>query len=178
MLRYIFTLATLLDSKSRIKKHYSPDVVISDLFDEDLDEIDFINSLSELELIYGFEIPEELYDRTDMTLEQFAYELSLLPVINDELYPEFFDIKFTSMKLTKRWIELEEKTDDESLHEMQRINEKLSELDVQINVLIKKNLEKRVFDSPHFSHYFDLSVRPYVNLFLYLMMLRCYRSLS
>ena len=37
MLKYIFTLATLLDSKSRIKKHYSPDTVISDLLDEDLD---------------------------------------------------------------------------------------------------------------------------------------------
>jgi hypothetical protein len=117
MLRYIFTLATLLDSKSRIKKHYRSDTVISDLFDEDLDEIDFIKSLSELELIYGFEIPEEFYDRTDMTLEQFAYELSQLPLISDELYPEFLDIKFTAMKLTKRWIELEEKTDEESICE-------------------------------------------------------------
>ena len=119
MIKYIFTLATLLDSKSKIKKHYSPDTVISDLFDEDLDEIDFINSLSELELIYGFEIPEELYDRTDLTLGEFAEELSQLPLISDELYPEFFDIKFTSMKLTKRYIELENKTDAESVREMQ-----------------------------------------------------------
>jgi len=41
MRRYIFTLATLLDYDSEIKKHYSPDTVISDLFDENLDEIDF-----------------------------------------------------------------------------------------------------------------------------------------
>ena len=65
MLKYIFTLAKLLDSKSRIKKHYSPDTVLSDLFDENLDEIDFINSLSELELIYGFEITDELYAKTN-----------------------------------------------------------------------------------------------------------------
>jgi len=136
MIKYIYTLATLLDSKSRIKKHYSPDTVISDLFDENLDEIDFIRSLSELELIYGFEIPEELYDRTYLTLEQFADELSLLPVISDELYPEFFNVKFTSMKLTKRYIELEEKTDGESLREMQRINEKFEELDDRLNVLL------------------------------------------
>jgi len=101
MYRYIFTLATLLDSKSRIKKHFSPDILISDLFDEDLDEIDWMLSLSELEIIYGFEIPEELYDRTDLTLEQFADELSKLELIPDELYEEFFDIKFTVMKLTK-----------------------------------------------------------------------------
>ena len=53
--------------------------MISDLFDENLNEIDFIKSLSELELIYGFEIPEELYDRTDLTLGQIADELSQLP---------------------------------------------------------------------------------------------------
>lgn len=140
MLKYIFTLATLLDYKSKIKKHYSPDTVISDLFDEDLDEIDFINSLSELEIIFGFEIPEELFDRTDLTLGEFDEELSNLPLISDELYEEFFDIKFTSMKLTKRWIDLEEKTDADSVSEMQIINEKFAELDDHLNVLLGNTL--------------------------------------
>lgn len=140
MLKYIFTLATLLDSKSNIKKHYSPDTVISDLFDDDLDEIDFIKSLSELELIYGIEIPDELFDKTNLTLEEFAYELSQLPVFPDELYPEFFDIKFTSMKLTKRWIDLEEKTDVNSVREMQIINEKFEELDDRLNIVLGNTL--------------------------------------
>ncbi len=136
MIKFIFALATLLDSKSNIKKHYSPDTVISDLFDENLDEIDFIKSLSELEIIYGFEIPEELYDKTDLTLGVFAEELSQLLLIPDKLYPEFFDIKFTSLKLTKRWIELENKTDEDSLREMQIINEKFAELDDRLNVVL------------------------------------------
>lgn len=136
MLRYIFTLATLLDSKSRIRKHYSPETVISNLFDDDLDEIDFVKSLSELEIIYGIEIPEEIYDRTDLTLGEFADELSQLPIISEELYPEFFDIKFTSMRLTKRYIELETKTDEDSLRELQRINEQFEELDDRWNVLL------------------------------------------
>ena len=38
-------------------------------------EIDFECALSEFELIYGFEIPEELFDRTDLTLGEFAEEL-------------------------------------------------------------------------------------------------------
>ena len=140
MFRYIFTLATLLDSKSKVRKHYSPETVISNLFDDNLNEIDFIKSLSELELIYGFEIPEDLYDRTDLSLGEFADELSQLPVIPDEQFPEFFDIKFTSMKLTKRWIELEEKTDAKSLKEIQMIKEKFEELDDRLNVLIGKML--------------------------------------
>jgi len=122
MYKYIFTLATLLNNKSRAKKHYSPDTVISDLFDENLDEIDFIRSLSELELIYGFEMPDELYDRTGLTLEEFADVLSKLELIPDELYEEFFDVKFTAMKLTKRAIELEVKTDEESIRELKETN--------------------------------------------------------
>ena len=136
MLRYLFTLSALMDYKSKIKKKYSPDIIISDLFDENLDEIDFIKSLSELEVIYGFEIPDELFDRTDLTLGQFAYELTQLPLISDELYPEFFDIKFTLMKLTEKWIPLEDKTDEESVYEMQMINEKFEELDDRLNVLL------------------------------------------
>ena len=137
MHRYLYTLISLLNSKSRLQKHYSSGTVISDLFDENLNEIDFIKSLSELELIYGIEIPEELYDRTDLTLGNIAEELSQLPLISDELYPEFFDIKFTSMKLTKRYIKLETKTDADSVLEMQRINNKFIELDDRLNYLQK-----------------------------------------
>ena len=137
MYKYIFTLATLLDSKSRIRKKYCPDILISDLFDENLDEIDWIMVLSELELIYGFEIPDELYDRTDLTLEQFAYELSKLPLIDDELYPEFYDIKTTTMKLTNRAIELEVKTDEESIREVQEIDAEFEELTIRLNMILE-----------------------------------------
>ena len=106
------------------------------MFDDNLDEIDFIMSLSELELIYGFEIPEDLYDRTDLTLGQIAQVITQLPMISDNLYEEFFDIKFTTMKLIKRYIELETKTDEESILEKQKINQKFKELDKRLNSLL------------------------------------------
>jgi len=144
MNKYIYTLATLLDTKSRIKKHYSPDIVISSLFDENLDEIDFIKSLSELELIYGFEMPDELYDRTDLTFEQFAKELFKLELISDELYEEFFDIKFTAMKLTKRYIELEVKTDEESKRELKEIDAEFEELTIRLNMVLENNYDEEL----------------------------------
>ena len=52
------------------------------------------------------------------------------------MYPEFFDIKFTAMKLTEKWIPLEDKTDEESIREMKLINEKFEELDDRLNVLL------------------------------------------
>ncbi len=140
MLRYLYTLATLLDSKSQVIKHYSPDIIISDLFDENLDEIDFIKSLSELELIYGFEIPENLYDKTNLTLGEFAQELEKLSLIPNELYEEFFDIKYTVMKLTKRYIELENKTDADSVRELEDINNQFELLTDRLNVLLGNKL--------------------------------------
>ena len=136
MIKYIFTLATLLDFKFEMKKHYSIDTIISDLFDEDGSEIYWVLSLSYLEIIYGFEIPEELYDRTDLTLGEFAEELDNLPIISDEQYPEFYDIKYSAMEQTQRAIELENKTDAESLSDMQKINDKFEELTDRLNVLL------------------------------------------
>jgi hypothetical protein len=97
-------------------------------------------SLSELELIYGFEIPDVLYDRTDLTLGEFADELSQLPVISDELYPEFYSIKVESMRLTKRYIELENKADEDSVRELNQINQQFELLTDRLNVLLGNTL--------------------------------------
>jgi len=136
MSRYLYTMATLLDYKSEVKNKYSPEIIISDLFNDHLTEVDWIHTLCELELVYGFEVPDELFDRTDLTLKEYAYELSQLPVIPDNQYEEFFDIKFTSMKLTQRFIEIETKTDEESLREKNEINQQFDLLTDQLNVLL------------------------------------------
>ena len=140
MNKYIFTLATLLDSKSRAKKHYNPDTVISDLLDENLDEIDFIKSLSELELIYGFDIPQEMYDKTNPTLEELASELSQLPILPDQQYPEFYEIKMESMILTKRYIELETETNEDSVRELNQFNQQFELLTDRLNALLGNTL--------------------------------------
>jgi hypothetical protein len=60
-----------------------------------------------------------------------------LPVISDESYPEFFDIKIESMKLTKRFIELEAKTDEASLNEKEEINKSFDKLTIRLNLLLE-----------------------------------------
>jgi len=141
MLKFIYTLATLLDYKAEVRGKYKPDSAISGLFNDNLTEMDWIFTLSELELVYGFEIPDELYDRIDFTLGEFANELSQLPVISEESYPEFYSIKVESMKLTKRFIELETKTDDASLNEKKDINKRFDELTMQLNLLLEYDNE-------------------------------------
>ena len=136
MLKYIYTLGTLLEYKSEVKNKYSSEIIISDLFNDNLTEIDWIHTLCELELVYGFEVPDELFDRTDLTLGEFANTLLQLKVISKESYPEFLNIKFKIMDLTKRYIELEIKTDKKSILEKQKINQKFKELDNRLNVLL------------------------------------------
>ena len=87
-------------------------------------------------MIYGFEIPDALYDRTYLTLGEFANELSQLPLISDELYPEFYDIKMESMRLTRGYIELENKTDEDSVRELNQINQQFDLATDRLNVLI------------------------------------------
>lgn len=137
MLKYIYTIATLLDYKSEVRNKYSPETIISALFNGNLTEMDWILSLCELELVYGFEIPDSLYDRTEMTLGEFANELSQLPVISEDSYFEFLEIKFKVMDLTKRWIELEGKNDSESIREMDGINTIFDELSIKLNLLLE-----------------------------------------
>ncbi len=137
MNRYLYTLATLLDYKSEVRNKYSPEMIISGLLNDSLTEMDWILTLTELELVYGFEIPTELFDRIDMTLGEFANELSQLPVISDESYPKFMDIKFKVMDLTKRYIELENKTDADSVCEKKEISKKFDELSIELNLLLE-----------------------------------------
>ncbi|MBK9096894.1 MAG: hypothetical protein IPM14_02000 [bacterium] len=137
MLKYIYTIATLLDYKSEVRNKYSPETIISALFNGNLTEMDWILTLSELELVYGFEIPDELFDRTDITLGEFANELSELPVISAEAYPEFLEIKFQVMDLTKRYIELETRTDTDSIREKKEISKAFDELTIEFNALLE-----------------------------------------
>ena len=90
----------------------------------------------QVKLVYGFEIPDALYDRTDLTLGEFANELSQLPVISEEFYPEFMNIKLKVMDLTKRYIELETKTDANSIREMDEVNQQFELLTDRLNVLL------------------------------------------
>jgi hypothetical protein len=79
MYKYIFTIARILDARSGQHRIYDTNTKISELFDETIDQIDWIMVLLELELTYAFDIPDELYERTDLTLEEFAEELSQPP---------------------------------------------------------------------------------------------------
>ena len=46
------------------------------------------------------------------------------------------------MKLTKRYIDIETKTDEKSVLELQKINEKFEELDDRLNVVAWKDSDK------------------------------------
>lgn len=100
MYKYIFTIAKILNARSGQHRIYDTNIKISELFDETIGQMDWIMVLLELELTYAVDIPDELYEGTDLTLEEFAEELSQLPEIQSDKYYEFYDIKIETMALT------------------------------------------------------------------------------
>ena len=52
--------------------------------------------------------------------------------------------KNTTMKLTKRAIELEVKTDQESIRELNEINVKFEELTIRLNMVLEQNYDQEL----------------------------------
>lgn len=66
MYKYFYTIAKILKDDFNVKREIDPSEEIFTLFDEPFNEIARLLTLSRLELIYGFEIPDDLCDRTDL----------------------------------------------------------------------------------------------------------------
>jgi len=60
------------------------------------------------------------------------------------LYPEFYDIKTTTIKLTKRAIELELKTDEESMKELEEIDAEFEEQTDRLNMVMENNYDQEL----------------------------------
>lgn len=95
--KYIYTIKKLLDLLNNQNNQFNENTRISDLLGESITEIDWMKTLIKLELLFSINIPDKLFKQTGLTLEQFANELSKIPTIPDELYPEFYKVRIKSI---------------------------------------------------------------------------------
>ena len=138
MNKYRFVIGLFLKVYYDQKNMIADDEKISQLFNETFNELDWIVLLMRLELIYGMEIPDELSLNTELTLSELTYGLSKLPLIPNNLYPEFYDIKILMAHLMNRSIELEDKTDMASKKELVKISKEMEDSDRRLKSLINK----------------------------------------
>ncbi|MCH8566749.1 MAG: hypothetical protein LAT67_00740 [Balneolales bacterium] len=90
MNKYTYALISEIGSHFDEDTALSPQTLISELFEAGFDDVDWMETLMQLQMLYAINIPDELADEHDQTLESFASELSALPVLPDEHYPDYY----------------------------------------------------------------------------------------
>ena len=93
MNKYAFTLHTKIEAHLEEEVDISLDTRIADIISENFDEISWVSVLISLELTYGFNIPDDLAELTQLTILEFGLQLSKLSVIPAAIYPEFYELK-------------------------------------------------------------------------------------
>jgi hypothetical protein len=133
MNKYSFALFNEIQTSLEEENDFSFDTKISDIFSVDFDEFSWISVLINLELTYGFNIPDDWAEHTHLTIEEYGRQLSNLPVIPEAIYPEFYELKikmFTDVvREHKIVIGLEEGTEEE----LSEIRERLDLIQERLN---------------------------------------------
>ena len=135
MNKYLYTLGQIL-KEDYPDRDISSDDKISDLINGHIDEMLWVLTILKMELIYGVNIPDQLADKTELTLEEFTDELSQLQLIPDKIYPEFYDIKIETIRLSKELIDIEYQVVKKSDAEVNKIHQQFELLDDRLKILL------------------------------------------
>ena len=93
MNKYSFALFKEIQALFEEENEFSVETMISDIFSENFSELSWTTALFNLELIYGFEIPDSLSEQTQLTMTEFGESLSELPTVPEAFYLEFYELK-------------------------------------------------------------------------------------
>jgi len=134
MNKYTYTLRTKIEAHLEDEEVDLPlDTKIADIFSENFDEFSWLSVLISVELTYGFNIPDDLAERTQLTILEFSHQLSKLSVIPAAFYPEFYELKiqmlFDVVREAKIISGLESGTEEELI----KIRERLDIIQTRLN---------------------------------------------
>jgi hypothetical protein len=93
MTRFQYVLIHLVRLQLGAEAEIEPETPIGELYKEGFGDPDWVEIMIEYELIMGREIPDEIGECMDISLEEFASAVEALPEIPSEAYPEFLAIK-------------------------------------------------------------------------------------
>jgi len=125
MNKYAFTLYNGIQALQEKESDFSFDTKIADVFSENFDEFSWITVLVRLELTYGFNIPDDWAEQTNLTIEEYGSLLSKLPVIPEVLYPEYYDLKIQMLDDVIREAKIISGAEEGTEEELAEIRERL-----------------------------------------------------
>lgn len=109
MNKYTYALINIIGSYFEEEIALSPGTVIEELFEGDFDETDWMEVLMQLQMLYGINVPDEMTDEHDITLQEFSEELTGLAELPPESYPVFFE---ACLHIMEEWHEFREGFDE------------------------------------------------------------------
>jgi hypothetical protein len=120
---------SVIDSED-VSDKVTVETVIADLFEgdfgEDMNEYTWVECMIRLELLYGFEIPDELAQNHQLTIRELSEKLAQLSCLPDAVYPEFIKIKSTMLTDFPRLIMIEEGIEQAEPGELEELKRRLA----------------------------------------------------
>lgn len=132
MNKYSFALFKEIQALYEEENKFSSDTKISDIFSENFNELSWMTAIFNLELIYGFEIPDSLSEQTQLTIAEFGEKLAALTTIPALIYPKFCKLKGQIMEDALRVVEIENGLEEGTQDEVNEINERLNALEQRL----------------------------------------------
>ncbi len=132
MNKYSFALFKEIQTLYEDENEFSVETKISDMFSENFGELSWTTALFNLELIYGFEIPDSLSEQTQLTMTEFGEKPSALTTIPTLIYPEFCKLKGQIMEDALKVVKIENGLEEGTQDEVNEINERIDALEQRL----------------------------------------------
>ncbi len=140
MNKFSFAIIKELERYFDENASYSIETKIEELFCDNFGEFSWVECMVNLELIYGFDIPDELGGETNLTILEFGSQLASLPLIKENLYPDFFEIKNAMMQNILRLGLIEGGHEKGTQQEIFELKNLLNELEKRRNKIIRESM--------------------------------------
>lgn len=133
MNKYAYTLYREILSELEDHMEITVETKIADIFSDSFDEFTWVTVLIRLELIYGFNIPDNWVEQTHMTIEEFGKKLSSLLLIAEAIYPEFYKLKIQMLYDVVREAKITSGLEEGTEEELAEIRERLGSIQERLN---------------------------------------------
>ena len=133
MNKYAYTLYNELQLQLEEENGLSFETKIADIFPETFDKLSWVIVLIKLELIYCFNIPDQIGEQTYLTIEEFEEKLFALPLVPKAIYQEFYELKIQMITDVIRKFKIRTGLEEGSEEDLSEIFKRLDYIERRLN---------------------------------------------
>ncbi len=124
MNKFTFALINEIGRYFEEETVFSPDTIVSELFGEEFGELEWMEVLFQLQMLYGVYIPDEIANDYEATIGQLSSKMSSLPEIPEEKYESYLAV---CMNIFQTWMEYREKFENAQESKRERLEQQFQE---------------------------------------------------